>query len=224
MGIDHAHERTRAIRKFAPVVLTVVLVATLSSCSSGGSDGTASTTSERTASSTEAQSGTTTTSSTTPPVGSTEVGGSAAQYARSLARGLTAAKPGQGELLVTAEEGACAAPRWISVMTVDRLVAKKVSPADLENPDFGFPSLGLTSAQGTSMVDAFVDCHVNIFEQFSDVLAEGLNPTQTSCLKSRLTDALARTFLSEALTSTDISADLSTTLDSIDKACKLSAG
>ena len=113
---------------------------------------------------------------------------------------------------------------WVAVMGPGILAGKKVAPADLENPDYPFPKLDLSLDQGLKMVDAYSTCHVNIFQQFTAVLAEGLDATQTACLRTNLSDEVARQFLAATLVSDDASADLSSTLDKIDAACNLSPG
>jgi hypothetical protein len=209
------------MRKLPAVVLALALVLPVAACSSD-SEGSSTTTRPASSTSTTDAGGGGSTSSTSTTGGSGEPSGDADAYAASLAKGLTQVESSGAELRVSAEEADCVAPRWIEVIGLDRLGDRGVAPADLEDPDFDFPGLGLSDDDGLGMVDAFTDCGVDLYQQFTDVLAEGLDATQKACLERELTDDLARTFLSQTLTSSDMSADLSKTLDAIDQACELS--
>ncbi len=198
------------MRKFLAALVVAALLSALASCSSGDGGRTGSTT------------GPAKTTSTTL-LGSTKPGGTAADYAASLTVGLTRTS-GKQELQLSKTEAGCVAEVWVAVMGAAVLADKKVAPADLENPDFAFPKLGLSLDQGLKMVDVYSTCHVNIFEQFTAVLAEGLDATQTACLRANLTDEVTRQFLAATLVSNATSADLSSTLDKIDTTCRLSPG
>ena len=198
------------MRKFLAALLAAALLSASAACSSEGGDGAGPTT------------GPAKTTSTTL-LGSTTPGGTAADYAASLTVGL-ARTTGKEELQMSKAEAGCVSSIWVAVMGAGPLAAKKVAPADLENPDFAFPALGLSLDQGFKMVDAYSACDVNIFEQFTAVLSEGLDATQTACLQRELTDDVTRQFLAATLVSNETSADLSSTLDKIDATCQLSPG
>ncbi|QXC63378.1 hypothetical protein KSP35_11640 [Aquihabitans sp. G128] len=222
------------MRKLSATVGALLLVASLAACSgSGGSDGASSTTTKapagEQATTTTAGSdddGTTTTASgddeTTTTSGGSGESGDAASYAASLAKGLASGDAASDELQVTDDEAACVAPKWIETIGVDALTSFGASPKDLEDPDFSFPDLKLDDEQGLAMIDAFVDCDVDIYGQFADVLSEDLDATQQACLEGELDEASTRQYLASALTKDEMSSDLIAKLQAIDATCNLS--
>jgi len=224
------------MRKITAGACALLLVGSLAACSGSGSDASPSTTTKAPAAGTTATTAdgggdeVTTTAgadggeTTTTDGGSAPAGGTAIEYATQLAKGLSAGEKGSDELQVSAAQARCVAPKWVEAMGVDALTSSGTSPKDLADPDFDFPGLKLEPAQGLAMVDAFADCDVDIYVQFYAVLSKGLDATQKACLQGELDQATARQFLAESLTTADISAQLGTTLGTIEKACKLSAG
>ncbi|MCU1497536.1 MAG: hypothetical protein JWM47_1489 [Acidimicrobiales bacterium] len=199
------------MRKLTAALCVVLLIAGLAACSSNGASDSSTSTSDGPAE------GTTATTE-----GGSGVDGEAAAFTTALSEGLAAGDPDDGDLEVSEDEAACIAPQWIGTIGVDALVEGDVSPSDLEDPDFSFPGLGLGEDQGFDMIDAFVDCDVDIYEQFDDVVTEDLTDTQAACLRGEMDEDLARRFLAEAAIDDELSSGLEATLDAIDEKCKLS--
>lgn len=212
------------MRRLVAPLAALALVALLGGCSSDGSDGADEPATTTAAESTEAGPSTTAADGTTTTEGDEPAEGDADDYAAALAVGLTANAGEEGELDVTDEEAACVAPAWVDIIGVDAFVETGTAPAELEESNFVFADLELDDEQGLAMIDAFDDCDVDVLTQIRDVLSADLDATQAACLDTELDDDLARQFLAEALTKSDLSSDLADILDGIDQACGLSAG
>ncbi len=195
-------------------MLACLLVLVASCSSSNGSTTVPSTTPAPTY--TEADRATTTSTSATG-------GGDAAAYREALSAGLSGSKIASGDFVFSDAQAACVAQKWTSIVGVDAFVAAEVAPADLEDPDFDFPILGLDAERGGEMVDAVTDCGVDVYEQTLLIFSQNLDAKQGACLRREFGQDLARQYLIEVLIQTDLSADLDTTLTQIDTTCRLSA-
>lgn len=201
-------------RTFAAVALVLFVGA----CSSGGSDDT-----DPPTTTTEAGEGTTTSTGPddepTTTGGGTD-GGDEADYVEALANGL-ATQGDDSELVITEDQADCMAPAWVDIVTVETLVAAEAAPADLEDPDFSYTELGLSVEEGVALISAAMGCDVDLVGQFTEFLAQDLDPTQTACLEGELTDDLVERFLAEALVVEDPSIELEAEFDAVTATCGL---
>jgi hypothetical protein len=196
------------VRKLAPLLATVVLLAV--GCSSGRGSG----------------SGRTTVTTTTggSPVGARTTPRTADAYVKELAAGLAAGSGQNTHLVFRAKEAACVAPRWVRIIGVRTLQAKRVSPSDLGAAGFDFSTLGLAQRQAAAMIDASDGCKVETVKEFRSVLEGRVDATKQACLRTQLTDATARQLFEQSLYRAQPSDDLKTKLDAIGLTCGLTAG
>jgi hypothetical protein len=95
---------------------------------------------------------------------------------------------------MTDEQAKCVAPKWLDVITVDRLHEKDVSPADIRADSSGniLSSIGLTDADGKQMYAAFSTCGINVRDEVVNSLANQTElPSEVQdCLKDAFDDDL----------------------------------
>jgi hypothetical protein len=219
------------MRTLTKTLLALALVVGLGACGDNDDGGASPTTAARaTTSSSDPDSGhgddaTTTTAATSTPEGDGGEGSGTADeaaYAEAMATNLASGSSADGELDVTDEQAACVGPRWVSTIGIDAFVEADVAPADVAEDTFTPSDVAIEVEQGEAMVDALVDCDVDVFDQYFAVLSEGLSDDQVACLRTEFDDELARRFLAEALTQSEPSADLDATLQAVDETCQLS--
>lgn len=194
----------------------------VAACGSGGGD----TTSTTTAPPTTATMTPSTTSATRPSTATTSTSptdGDEAAYEEALVRGLAQQATTSGDVMLSDVEARCVAGAWTDIVGTDAFAEADVAPADLEDPDFGFPVLGLDADQGGEMVDAVTECGVDAYGQTLLVFSQNLDDEQGACLRSEFDQKLARRYLIERLIQTDLSVDLDQKLTEIDTTCELSA-
>lgn len=209
------------MRKLLAGLCTLLLIGGLAACSSkDGDDATTTTKVAKAATTTTAAGGNDETTTTAGDDSGDDAQGGA--YASSLATGLSSGDPDNGDLELSQEEADCVAPRWIEIIGEDTLVDKDVKPADLEDPDYTYSDLGMDEDQGLEMIDAFVDCDVNIYEQLDEVLTSDLDETKAKCLRDEMDKDLIRQFLAQAIIADQPTDELQSKLDAIDKKCGLS--
>ncbi len=163
------------------------------------------------------------TGTSTTAGGADEVADEAA-YADALAANLDAGRMADGQLEISAEQAGCAAPEWAAIIGVDAFTEADLTPADVAEPSFTPSEVRLEAEQGEAMVDALVECEIDVYDQYFDVVSDGLDAEQLACLRAEFDDDLARRFLGEALTQREPSAELEETLQAVDETCQLSAG
>jgi hypothetical protein len=158
-------------------VVGVLAMSTIAAC--GGDDDSS------TASTTSAQASATTT-------GGTSSGGADASeddYIAAIVAEFRGDDPSQ--LQLSEEQAGCVAPKWLDVITVERLHDKGITPAEISsNSDNSqLSSIGLSDAEAGKMVDAFGECDVDLHTKFVDSMAAGTGMTASD--KKCLGDALS---------------------------------
>ena len=207
------------MRKLLILVCITVLALTAVGCgSSGGSDGSGDTT-------TKAKSTTTTEqgSSTTKAGGTAE--GTDEEYLAALTANLTSGSLEDGNLVISAEEGDCVAPKWLDAITVEGFTSVQVSPDDVSDPNFTYSKLELDSTKGKALIDAFDACGVDIYAKLAESLTVGLTEEQQACAQEKVDPAVANDLLVTAFSTDagDGSAEFTALLDQLQKACDLPA-
>ncbi len=115
-------------------------------------------------------------------------------YAESLEKNLT--EGDEGKLELSDEQAGCIAPKWVNTMKPDRLKKAGIKPADVAEDDNAeiFVRLKLSTDEGNALVDAFIDCGVELKETYLASSA-GLSDDDKMCLN----DAISEDFLREIL-------------------------
>ncbi|WP_421121121.1 hypothetical protein ACE2AJ_07585 [Aquihabitans daechungensis] len=191
-------------------VLTLAVVG--AGCgSSGGSDpgGDATTTT--------AEVGTTTTEASGEDAG----GATAEEYTAAYVVNLSSGKKDEGNLVLTEEEAACVAPRFVDVITAEALREGEVTPADVEDPSFEPSDVGLSVDQGTQLVDAFGACDVDIIALFVESFTLGMTPEQQACAAENVDPDLTKALLVKSLSTEEADAEFEAVLDDLDADCNL---
>ena len=91
----------------------------------------------------------------------------------------------------------CLAPRWVSILGVERLEAAGIDPDELADDDLDFSELGLSESDGEAMFDALEECDVDIRESFLAGMTEesDMSDDDRQCLDEALDDDLLRRLL-----------------------------
>jgi hypothetical protein len=149
---------------------------------------------------------TTTAASTADTSGATTAGSSGGDASSATEEDYVAAiedqfTNGDGEQM-SEEQATCVAPKWLDVITVDRLHEKDVSPDDIRTDANGdiLASLGLSEADGKQMYDAFGACDISLRDEVVKSFGEQgeLTSEQQDCLEDAFTeDLLERLFVAQ---------------------------
>ena len=126
--------------------------------------------------------------------------GSTAAYIQAIAVGLTNSDASSGLLVLTPAQAKCTAPRWADAIGV-KLLEKGGKPQDYTSHTFSFPSLGLSAAQATTMVDSFGACQVDVYSEYITTLTTSLNASAATraCIQRNLDRATVRQSLIASL-------------------------
>ncbi len=91
----------------------------------------------------------------------------------------------------------CLAPKWVSILDVDRLEEAGIEPDELAEDDLEFSELGLSESDGEAMFDALGECDVDLRESFIEgMLADSdLSEEDRACLDEAFDDDLLRRIL-----------------------------
>ncbi len=216
------------MRKFLALFAAVLLALAAVSCSSGGgddADGTTTTVDEG-GDTTDTTAGEDTpdttedddTTDTTEGGGGGDADGEA--FAEAFSTNLSASGD-DGELVLTEEQADCVGPAWVDIVGADTLADSGVTPDEVSEDSFAFSDFGLDADQGLEMIDAFGDCDVDLYGQFSEILTEDLTDEQGDCVLDEIDEEFAREFLAEALVLSEMSDDINTQLEAISTTCEL---
>lgn len=202
------------MRKLLVSLLAILLMGAVASCgASGGSDASEKTTTTDGKTATTEKDETTTTEKK-------KGGGDDGAYADAIATGLSGQS--DGEFVFNNSEAECVAPEWVDIIGTDTFESKSVKPADLEDPDFKFSSLGLDEGQASDMIDAIEGCDVDVVSELRDLIDADLDSDQKACAASELDDETIREVLEQSIYLDDPSTELQDELDRIDAKCGLS--
>jgi hypothetical protein len=164
--------------KLVSVLCAVLLAVAVAGCGSAGSEGSPTTTTAK---------GTTTTAD---PAGtgsgdgepSAEVSGiTAEEYTAAFVSNLSSGEDDGTDLVVTEEQAECIAPKWVAVITVEKLHESGATVDALSDPGFDRTELQLDEDQGAELVAAFDPCGVDLAEKFAAALTQGLTEEQQAC-------------------------------------------
>lgn len=237
------------MRRFFPLLVAAVLMIATAGCGASGGDKTAKTTttaaptpagrgSSTTAaggsSTTTAGSSTTTTTTTAGGGSSTTAGGtpsttadkgppgngSADTYATNVAKGLSGGSKSGSDLVLDPKAARCVAPKWVDAIGLDTLQKKSPDPSELAKSNYSYDELGLNKGQATTMIAAFGDCGVHLYDLLIRSLSVGLSSDQKTCIRRELPPDLAQQFLVAAL-SGDVGGAIADKVGKIDQTCKL---
>lgn len=200
--------RTRHI--FTLVVVTTVLAVGCSGSSGGSSDPDADA-SDAAGSASSAIDPTTTAAQT----GSSTAASSLSPEAEALARTMQGSTSASMALPVDEEQATCVAPRWIETFGSSLDDAGSTLP-DLEDPAFSPTTLDLSVEQGEAMVDAAVDCGIDVIGPYLRGVTGGLNPEQTSCVTDGFDADMARSLIAHS-----VADDLSPELQDLYRSCDI---
>jgi hypothetical protein len=141
------------------------------------------------ATTTAASSGTTGGSSGGDASGATEE-----EYLAAIETQFTSSGP--DSLQMTEEQAKCAAPKWLDVITVEKLKEKGITPDDVKSDTDNeqLASLGLTEADADKMYDAYGECDVDVRGELARSIGASLEAPGDAeqCIGDALTDDLVR--------------------------------
>jgi hypothetical protein len=178
--------RTRGVLAVAAVVLLTLSAAACGDDDDGGAAAT-----------------TTGGASATTTGGSSAGGGDAsgateADYLAAIESQFTAT--GDNSLVLTDEQAECVAPKWLDVITVDKLKEKGITPeqvqSDTDNEKLA--TLGLSDADAEKMYAAFGDCDVDVRAKVAESIVTSLEaPSDVeACVQDALSgDLVERIFV-----------------------------
>ena len=137
--------------------------------------------------------GRTTTAATSGSTGGSSGGGDASSateddYLAAIEAQFTAT--GGDSLELTDEQAECVAPKWLDVITVDKLKEKGITPDDVraDTDNEKLATLGLSEADAEKMYAAFGDCDVDVQAKVADEPrrpASSRRPTSRSASRTR---------------------------------------
>jgi hypothetical protein len=144
----------------------------------------------------------TTTAATSGSTGGTSGGDASsateADYLAAIESQFTAS--GENSLALTDEQAKCVAPKWLDVITVDKLKEKGITPDDVrsDTDNEKLATIGLTEDDAKTMFAAFGDCDVDVQAKVADSIVTSLEaPSDVEeCVKDALpADLVERIFI-----------------------------
>jgi hypothetical protein len=114
---------------------------------------------------------------------------------------------GEDSLQMTDEQAKCVAPKWLDVITVDKLKEKDISPDDIraDTQNEKLADLGLSDADAEKMYAAYGDCDVDVRAEFarSVTASLGADPDVESCVDDAISDDLLQRIFVVSITKGD---------------------
>ena len=148
--------------------------------------------------------------SATTTGGSSASGGDASSateedYLAAIEAQFTASGPDSLEL--TDEQAGCVAPKWLDVITVDKLKAQGVTPDDVraDTDNEKLATLGLSDADAEKMYAAFGECDVDVRAKVGESMVASIEQDAEveACVQDALTDDLVERIFVVSVTKGD---------------------
>jgi hypothetical protein len=191
------------------VAIAVAGLLTLSAAACGDDDDKGSDATTTTAASTSATTGDTTGATTAGSSGGDASSATEEEYLAAIEGQFT--NSGPDSLQMTDEQASCVAPKWLDVITVDKLKEKGISPADIEadTQNEKLASLGLSDGDAEKMYAAYADCDVDVRAEFARSVTASLeaSPDVEDCVNDAISDDLLQRIFVVSITKGDAGLD-----------------
>jgi hypothetical protein len=155
----------------------------------------------------------TTTAATSGSTGATSGGDASsateADYVAAIEAQFTST--GDNSMELTDDQAACVAPKWLDVITVDKLEAKGITPDDVraDTDNEKLATLGLSDADAEKMYAAFGDCDIDVRAKVADSMVASLEaPADVEeCVQDALSEDLVQRIFVVSITKGDAGLD-----------------
>ncbi len=205
------------MRKLLVIVSVLTLALVAASCGSSGSDGAEKTTTTK-ADPAPDDGATTTTGGRVEPTRVT-----ADEYVAAFTKGMTAGSKDGGNLVLSKEQAACVAPKFVDLATVKAMNEAGITAEDAADPGFDPSNVGLDEDQGQALVDAYGECDFDIYGELATALTTGLSKDIATCTSKNLDHDLADALLVKTFSSGKADAEFEALLADLQATCDLPA-